>query len=46
MIKDLQDKTFKINVDNNVESSIIMKRRENTSKNNANGTGKTKVIDN
>ena len=28
MIKDLQDKTFKINVDNNQETSIIMKRRD------------------
>ena len=30
MIKDLQEKTFKMNVDNNAETSIIMKRRENT----------------
>ena len=28
MIKDLQEKTFKMNVDNNNETSIIMKRRE------------------
>lgn len=29
MIKDLQEKTFKLNVDNNQEKSIIMKKREN-----------------
>lgn len=29
MIKDLQDKTFKMNVETNAETSIIMKRREN-----------------
>ncbi len=42
MIKDLQDKTFKMNVDNNVEKSIIMKRRDNKS----NDIVKTKVIEN
>ena len=46
MIKDLQEKTFKMNVDNNVENSIVMKRRENTNKNSSNDIGKTKVIDN
>lgn len=43
MIKDLQDKTFKMNVDNNVEKSIIMKRRDNKSND---GVVKTKVIEN
>jgi len=43
MIKDLQEKTFKLNVDNNVEKSIIMKRRDNKSNNDI---AKTKVIDN
>ena len=32
MIKDLQEKTFKLNVDNNAEKSIIMKRRDVKSK--------------
>lgn len=47
MIKDLQEKTFKMNVDNNnAENSIIMKKRENTNKNNSGDIGKTKVIEN
>lgn len=37
MIKDLQEKTFKLNLDIPFEKSIIMKKREG---------GKTKVIDN
>lgn len=42
MIKDLQEKTFKLNVDTNIEKSIIMKRRDNKSKD----IVKTKVIEN
>lgn len=39
MIKDLQEKTFKLNLDLPFEKSIIMKKREGAG-------GKTKVIDN
>ena len=37
MIKDLQEKTFKLNLDMPFEKSIIMKKREG---------GKTKLLDN
>jgi hypothetical protein len=37
MIKDLQDKTFKLNLDLPFEKSIIMKKREGA---------KTKILDN
>ena len=44
MIKDLQDKTFKLNLDCNHERSIIMKKRETAE--NHNKVVTTKVIDN
>ena len=44
MIKDLQEKTFKMNADANIESSIVMKRRTKPLVTYENG--KTKIIDN
>lgn len=42
MLKDLQEKTFKMSVDNNVEYSIIMKIKDNKSIDMI----KTKVVEN
>ena len=43
MIKDLQDKTFKMNIDNNAEKSIIMKKRESHK---SNDLAKAKIVEN
>lgn len=43
MIKDLQEKTFKLNLDVPFEKSIIMKKREGKL---VGDIGKTKFIDN
>jgi hypothetical protein len=44
MIKELQTKTFKMNVDNNVETSIVMQRRQNSQR--SKELGKIKLVEN
>lgn len=46
MIKDLQDKTFKMNVENNIENSIEMKKRTNPLKILKNDVAKAKLVEN